>query len=248
MHELLDAVASWPSLLLVLGVFGFAPGFCLRLIVLAYSRDDPRRKELIAELYAVTCIQRPPWVAQQLETALFEALIPRVSAWFRCRIGRALVRAVVRALDRGHDFVPIPARDLARELALAQDLAHELNLTRDLARELQLARAGHPRHAHQLDRELAPVRALELALARAHDSSHVLVMSGPGDGISGQGDTACISAVDLELDLDLALDLAADHDLDFAFVRVPALARTLAVVGILNRVRTLIHRAPLGRR
>jgi hypothetical protein len=73
-------------------------------------------------------------------------------------------------------------------------------------------------------------------------------MSGPGDGISGQGDTACISAVDLELDLDLALELAADHDLDFAFVRVPALARTLAVVGILNRVRTLIHRAPLGRR
>jgi hypothetical protein len=54
MAELLEVVASWPSLLLVLLVFGFAPGFCLRLIVLAYPRGaPPRRKELIAELYAV---------------------------------------------------------------------------------------------------------------------------------------------------------------------------------------------------
>ena len=30
MAELIDAVTSWPSLLLVLVVFGFAPGFCLR--------------------------------------------------------------------------------------------------------------------------------------------------------------------------------------------------------------------------
>ena len=32
MAELLEAVVSWPSLLLVLVVFGFAPGFCRRLI------------------------------------------------------------------------------------------------------------------------------------------------------------------------------------------------------------------------
>lgn len=80
MAELLEAVVSWPSLLLVLIVFGFAPGFCLRLIVLAYPRDDPRRKELIAELYAVPRIQRPVWVAEQLEVALFEGLGQRVSA------------------------------------------------------------------------------------------------------------------------------------------------------------------------
>jgi hypothetical protein len=49
MAELIDAVTSWPSLLGVLVVFGFAPGFCLRLIVLAYLRGDPRRDELIAE-------------------------------------------------------------------------------------------------------------------------------------------------------------------------------------------------------
>ena len=40
MAELIDALVSWPSLLLVLVVFGFLPGFCLRLIVLAYPRAD----------------------------------------------------------------------------------------------------------------------------------------------------------------------------------------------------------------
>jgi hypothetical protein len=89
MTELLKAVASWPSLLLVVLVFGFAPGFCLRLIVLAYPSSDPRRAELIAELYAVSRIQRPLWVAEQLEVALFEGLAHRVSAAIRCvRAGR----------------------------------------------------------------------------------------------------------------------------------------------------------------
>jgi hypothetical protein len=77
MAELLEAVASWPSLVLVIVMFGFAPGFCLRLIVLAYPRSDPRRAELIAELYAVPRIQRPLWVAEQLEVALFEGLAHR---------------------------------------------------------------------------------------------------------------------------------------------------------------------------
>ena len=80
MAELLEAVVSWPTLLLVLLVFGFAPGFCLRLIVLVYPRSDPRRAELIAELYAVPRIERPLWVAEQLEVALFEGLGQRVSA------------------------------------------------------------------------------------------------------------------------------------------------------------------------
>jgi hypothetical protein len=56
------------------------PGFCLRLIVLAYSRNDPRRAELIAELYAVPRIQRPFWVAEQLEVALFEGVVQRLKA------------------------------------------------------------------------------------------------------------------------------------------------------------------------
>ena len=83
MVELLKAVASWPRLALVVVAFGFAPGFCLRLIVRAYPRGDPRRAELIAELYAVPRIQRPLWVAEQLEVALFEGLGHRVSAGIR---------------------------------------------------------------------------------------------------------------------------------------------------------------------
>lgn len=74
MAELLTTVVSLPTLLLVFVVFGFAPGFCLRLIVLAYPRSDPRRTELIAELYVVPRIERPLWVAEQLEVALFEGL------------------------------------------------------------------------------------------------------------------------------------------------------------------------------
>jgi hypothetical protein len=83
MTELLHTIASWPSLLLVVLVFGFAPGFCLRLIVLTYPRSDPRRTELIAELYTVPRIQRPLWVAEQLETALFEGVPHRLAAVLR---------------------------------------------------------------------------------------------------------------------------------------------------------------------
>jgi hypothetical protein len=93
MTELLKAVASWPSLLLVVVVFGFAPGFCLRLIVLAYPRGDPRRDELIAELYAVPRVQRPLWVAEQLEVALFEGLGHRVAAGIRWLTGLRRTRA-----------------------------------------------------------------------------------------------------------------------------------------------------------
>jgi hypothetical protein len=93
MTALLETVASWPSLLLVIFVFGFAPGFCLRLIVMAYPLDDPRRRELIAELYAVPRILRPVWVAQQLEVALFEGVGHRVSAAIRRLRDRRRTRA-----------------------------------------------------------------------------------------------------------------------------------------------------------
>jgi hypothetical protein len=98
MAELLEAVTSWPTLVLVVVVFGFAPGFCLRLIVLAYPRGDPRRDELIAELYTVPRVQRPLWVAEQLEVALFEGLAHRLSAVRRARQRRA--RAKIRRVMR----------------------------------------------------------------------------------------------------------------------------------------------------
>lgn len=69
---------SWPTLLIALLIFGFAPGAVLRLIVLVFPRDDPRRKELLAEVYAVPRVERPFWVAQQLEVAIFEGLRDRI--------------------------------------------------------------------------------------------------------------------------------------------------------------------------
>ena len=78
MSTMFDLVASWRSLVAVLLVFGFAPGAMLRVIVLAFHRDDPRRDELVAELYAVPRLERPVWVFEQLEVALFEGLLERL--------------------------------------------------------------------------------------------------------------------------------------------------------------------------
>lgn len=72
MDALIFHVISWPTLGCALLVYGFAPGALLRLIVVLYPRGHPRRRELIGELYAYPRIMRPFWVAEQLETALFE--------------------------------------------------------------------------------------------------------------------------------------------------------------------------------
>jgi hypothetical protein len=89
--ELLDAITSWPLLLFALLIFGFAPGALLRLIVLAFPRDDDRRAELRAELSAVPRVERPFWVIEQLEVALFDGLWPRL-VW----------AATGRIIDRWH--------------------------------------------------------------------------------------------------------------------------------------------------
>jgi hypothetical protein len=80
MASVIFHVISWPAFAVALAVFGFAPGAVLRLIVLVYRRDNPRRRELPGELYAVPRIERPFWVIEQLEVALFEGL--------RCRLAR----------------------------------------------------------------------------------------------------------------------------------------------------------------
>src|SRR5688572_7359066 len=75
---MVDAILSWPSFLLALLVFGFAPRAVLRLIVLAFHRDDPRRHELLGEIYNVPRADRPFWVFEQLEVALSEGLAERI--------------------------------------------------------------------------------------------------------------------------------------------------------------------------
>ena len=76
---MLDALLSWPTFLVALVVYGFAPGALLRMICLAFHREDPRRYELRAELFAVPRLVRPFWVAEQLEVALFEGLGERIT-------------------------------------------------------------------------------------------------------------------------------------------------------------------------
>ncbi|MGW2292531.1 DUF2314 domain-containing protein [Streptomyces phaeochromogenes] len=89
--EAIGALTSWPLLVVALVVFGFAPGALLRLIVLAFEGDDPRRSELRAELNAVPRVERPFWVIEQLEVALFDGVWPRL-VW----------AATGRIIDRWH--------------------------------------------------------------------------------------------------------------------------------------------------
>jgi hypothetical protein len=91
MSALLTQVLSWKALLVATAVFGFAPGAALRLIVLAFPRADPRRRELLAELHAVPRLERPIWVAEQLEVALAEGVAGRLArAWRRLALGPQL--------------------------------------------------------------------------------------------------------------------------------------------------------------
>jgi hypothetical protein len=91
MTSLIYHVLAWPTFFLALLVLGFAPGAALRLIVLAYGRDDPRRRELLSELYNVPRIDRPFWVAEQLETALFDGLRGRFAVWRARRMVPAFI-------------------------------------------------------------------------------------------------------------------------------------------------------------
>lgn len=96
MDGIITQVIAWPTLLIALLLFGFAPGAVLRVIVLAFKRGDPRRTELLAELPHVPRLERPFWVCEQLEVALFEGVVRRLSdaartAQPRCRAGRCSV-------------------------------------------------------------------------------------------------------------------------------------------------------------
>ena len=106
MGELFDAVLSWPTFLIVLLVFGFAPGAVLRFVVLAFHREDPRRQELIAELYAVPRLMRPIWVAEQMEVALFEGLGERLE---RAATGRLIYRWHLGSGVERNEAYPWPA-------------------------------------------------------------------------------------------------------------------------------------------
>ncbi len=80
MTELLEAVVSVKALLLGLLIFGVGPGLVLRGIAAFYPPGHERRRELRGELPAIPRWERPFWVAEQLEPALFEGLPIRLRA------------------------------------------------------------------------------------------------------------------------------------------------------------------------
>lgn len=102
----------WPTFIIALLVWGFAPGGVLRLIVLAFHRDDPRRAELRAELYAVPRIERPFWVVEHLEVALVEGLGERL-VWAATGriIGRWNLGSGVRRNREHPDSFYIPSEE-----------------------------------------------------------------------------------------------------------------------------------------
>jgi hypothetical protein len=97
-------VVSWPTFGIAIVVFGFAPGAVLRLIALAFPKGDPRRHELLGELPAVPRLERPFWVAEQLEVALFEGVRHRLARVLPGRMPK--LRAAMRDGTRASAVTP----------------------------------------------------------------------------------------------------------------------------------------------
>ena len=140
MTGMIAQLLAWPTLCIALLVFGFAPGAVLRLIVLLYRRGNPRRLELLGELYAVPRIERPFWVAEQLEVALFEGFRDRLKAWRDRRIPltpatdqRAMRQVRVYGTVNGEDWVKM-SHDLFQHDRGKEDDRFARLLTDDVAR------------------------------------------------------------------------------------------------------------------
>jgi MerR HTH family regulatory protein len=109
MFSLTLHTVTWPMVLIGLFAWGYAPGAVLRLIVLLFPKGDPRRLELLGELHAVPRLERPLWVLEQLEVALFEGLRHR---WERRTASNQV--AAPQSLEQGlllaEDLVIQPTR------------------------------------------------------------------------------------------------------------------------------------------
>jgi hypothetical protein len=113
MSALILHVLAWPTLGTAVLVFGSAPGVVLRMILFCYDRNNPRRQELLSELYDVPRIERPFWVAEQLELALFEGLRDRIKPLSERKPRSQLVAGTVAAFDRIGYRCPVCAAVIA---------------------------------------------------------------------------------------------------------------------------------------
>lgn len=156
MVELLKYAASWQTLLIALVIYGFAPGFALRLLVKLYPKDDPRRHELVAEMYAVNRLWRPFWVADALGAALVEG--------FPNRIRNRKVPSLPNT-PFTHPFgalaVMTDPRVLEQIRALPDEVKPDLAAVYDL---LELAPLTGP--PYNIAKPQSPMRLLEFAASR----------------------------------------------------------------------------------
>lgn len=118
--DLISLQGLWGTLAISCLVFGLAPGAVLRFAVLMFPAGDERRKELIAELYAVPRWERPIWVFEQLEVAGCEGIGERMR---RRRKARALAAA---------DRVQEPSDTTTPTLLLDPSAIHSINTTTTL--------------------------------------------------------------------------------------------------------------------
>lgn len=95
MIDLVTALGIGHAVLAVL-VLGATPRLALRLIVLAHPRDTLLRDQIMADFEDVALLERPIWVASQLEVALIEGIGIRLSRspdWFARKIISAVFRS-----------------------------------------------------------------------------------------------------------------------------------------------------------
>jgi hypothetical protein len=114
--ELLQNAGLGLVLLAVL-VFGVVPGLVLRMLVLIYPKDDPRRRDLLADLYDAPFLERPLFVGAQFETVLFEGVPHRLRTLKR-RGARPpaepeTIRPVPEPLPALPTRQPVPPRECA---------------------------------------------------------------------------------------------------------------------------------------
>jgi hypothetical protein len=81
-----DAVIGWAlaagggSLILAGLVFGFAPVIVAKVLATAFPKSDPRRAEMLAEIYKVPYKNRVTWLFEQSARVVTEAVPARIKS------------------------------------------------------------------------------------------------------------------------------------------------------------------------
>ncbi len=179
MRELLETfpVWSWASFATLLFVFGFAPGAVLRLIVLAYHRDDERRAELVGELYSVPRVNRPMWVAEQLEVALFEGIGERL--WWAAA-GRITYRwRLISGVERNRLYPEsfwIPSEQEKKSLRAGDTVKLVFELKKDGGDRMWvlITRIGKHRHHGVLMNTAVMIPRLEHGMKIKFRNEHII--------------------------------------------------------------------------